>query len=62
MKVHIEVDEWYPVYSIVERDRYVTTIEADAKTVQRWRDAETVFATAQDEIAELVKLAEEGDK
>ena len=62
MKVHIEADEWYPWYSIVEHDRWVTTIEADAETVQRWRDAEKAFATAQDEIGELVKLAEEGDK
>ncbi len=54
MKVKIDSDEWYPVYSIVS---YGTECEVPEDTVQRWNRIMGEFDVMQKEMRETLKAA-----
>lgn len=60
MKRKIDVDEWYPVYSLRGLDSYGGhEIEVTEDQVAHWESAAEVFAKAQDEMGELHGAAEQ---
>lgn len=53
MKVRIDKDERYPVFSVVKDDAsFGETVDVDPAIVRRWRRAEKAFSAAQVEMAE----------
>lgn len=48
MKVKIDADEWYPVYSVT--DDCGTKCEVPEETVERWKRIEKEFDVMQDEM------------
>jgi len=62
MKVIIDQDEWYPVYTFetnkgmrayISQEHPKSLVEIDKKTYKRLRKAELAFDAAQKELAEL---------
>ena len=50
MKVHIEIDEWYPVFEIDGRGKSAIIIEASEEQVARWRKSFLEFESIQQEM------------
>lgn len=58
MKVKIDRDEWYPVYSVHSvHDQYGDEIEVDDLTAERWRRVTAEFESIQDEMDEAWRKA-----
>jgi len=53
MKIKIDWDEWYPVYSI--SDDCGVEVEVSEETLARWRRVDAEFDAAQKEMRVLVK-------
>lgn len=58
MKIRIDSDEWYPVYSVRSDDKYGYEVEATPEQIDRWKAAEEAFSVAQQEMGELHETAE----
>lgn len=59
MRIKVDVDEWYPVYSRRDADAYGGhEVEASEEQVSRWAAAFEAFENAQEEIGELHRAAE----
>jgi hypothetical protein len=52
MKVGIDWDEWYPMYSICKKGRKV--FDLPVETVERWKRAFAEFDAVQEEMRKLV--------
>lgn len=60
MKIKVDADEWYPVYSRRDADAYGGyEVDASEEQVSRWAAAFVAFEKAQEEIGELHRAAEE---
>lgn len=58
MKVYVDADEVYPVYSVDTKSfGLADEIEVDSDVMARWQAAVDVYSAAQDEIATAVKQA-----
>jgi hypothetical protein len=57
MKVRIDWDEWYPVFTLTTYEGR-KEVEVDAKTLARWKRAEDAFNKAQDEMRALTDYDE----
>jgi len=57
MKIHIDSDEWYPMYSI-SSDTTDTAVEVHVSTVKRWRRVLKEFKAVQEEMGDALDKAE----
>lgn len=56
MKVTIESHEWYPVYVVSEdTHQFGTTVDVEAETLKRWKEATEQFEAVQTEIKKHIK-------
>ena len=58
-KVHIDSDEWYPVYSVEDDGRFGIEVEVTPEQLAKWRRAFADFEAAQDEMGDLFHDAAE---
>jgi hypothetical protein len=57
MKVKIDTDEWYPVYSI--DDAGYTEVEITKEQFYKWENAYVAFKEAQKEMGDAIAIAKE---
>jgi len=57
MKVYIDSDEWYPVYS-VEKSPWGIEVDVPEEVLERWDQVFCQFRNIQSEMAALVVAAE----
>lgn len=56
-KVHVDSDEWYPVYSFYEDRDYGVEVEVSQETLDRWNQTVVAFAQMQKEMQSLTEEA-----
>ena len=56
MRIPIDKDEWYPVYTVYERPGPSFYVEADVSCVDRWKRVTAEFEAVQKEIANLAHI------
>jgi hypothetical protein len=58
VKVYVDADELYPLYSVSETPFGLTDeVEVDEKTFKRWTKAYATFHAVQDEVGAAVESA-----
>lgn len=62
LKVHVDYDEWYPVYELTDEHNFSTVIELPEETVERVKNAFTEFREVQKILRDAYKIASGTDK
>lgn len=53
LRVPIDQDAWYPVYTVYDYPSPSFYVEADAETVERWKRVKAEFEAVQREIQKM---------
>ena len=57
VEVYLDMDEWYPVFTVAEHDQGAYRVVVDAETLARWEHATALFTTTQNEMSAAVDAA-----